>query len=90
MNKAHYSFCYPICGSRPSIFEEEEQEEECVELDMEKVGNATLPAGCWHARKMRLYCSSGSCKDSVEQEIVMNNLRGDLSTTLNKTRSVDV
>ena len=84
INKPHYSCCYPMCGSKTSIFEEEEQEQDLVELDKteEKDGQATLPTRCWQTCKMRLYCSCGSCKDSVGQEIAMDYFQKGSSNSL--------
>merc|ERR1712098_558393 len=73
MGKPHYNCCYPMCGSRQNILEEFEEEEGFVELETigENVGHDNLPTGCWHGRKTKLFCSCGSCKDSIEEELAM-------------------
>ena len=94
INKPHYSSCYPMAGSRQNILEEVEEEEEFVELETtgENVGHDSLPAGCWHGCKTKLCCSCGSCKDSVEKELAMEEfVRGsskslpDMMDTTKKT-----
>ena len=82
LNRPHYTCCYPMCGSRLNILEEE-----VVELDEtgEMADHDTLPM-------MRLHRSCGSCKDLVEEEIVTDHFgQGSIkSTELAKAKAATI
>ena len=82
INKPHYSCCYPMCGSRLKILEEEVFE---VDETGERADHDDLPM-------MRLHRSCGSCKDLVEEEIVTDHFgQGSIkSTELAKAKAATI